>query len=105
MAKQMPVVGEWYQDAEEDTFFEVVAVDERSATLEIQYEDGKVGEFDFDTWKQLIVLPAEAPEDWRVPYELGSDDSYDPDAVFVPDNHNDPFSALDADSWYDNDDF
>ncbi len=105
MARQLPIVGEWYQDAEQDTLFEVVAVDDHSGTIELQYEDGGVGEFDFDSWKQMIVLPAEPPEDWRVPYELGSDDSYDPDAVYVPNNYDDPLSSLDSESWYDNDEY
>ncbi len=104
MAKQIPEIGRWYQDAVEDVLFEVVAVDERTATVEVQYEDGEVGEFDFDTWVQLVVLPAEAPEDWRVPYELSSEDDQDPDAVMVPDNFSDPLVSLEGDSWFDLDD-
>ena len=104
MAKQIPEIGRWYQDAVEDVLFEVVAVDEHTSTVEVQYEDGEVGEFDFDTWLQLVVLPAEAPEDWRVPYELSSEDDQDPDAVLVPDNFSDPLASLEGDSWFDLDD-
>ncbi|HEY8384811.1 MAG TPA: DUF6763 family protein, partial [Porticoccaceae bacterium] len=64
MAKQLPLVNTWYQDAVEDVLFEVVAVDEAAGTIEVQYEDGSVDEFDFDTWGLMVVLPAEAPEDW-----------------------------------------
>lgn len=105
MAKKIPVIGEWYQDAVEDVLFEVVAVDERSLTIEIQYEDGEVGEFDYDTWMQMIVLPAEAPEDWRVSYELGDDDSLNPDSAFMPGTYNDPLQTLEAGSWMDVDDY
>jgi hypothetical protein len=105
MAKQIPRVGDWYQDAVEDVLFEVVAMDDHSATIEVQYEDGEVGEFDLDTWLQMVLLPAKAPEDWRVSYELSGDDEADPDAVLIPDNFSDPLAALDDDSWLDMDDY
>ncbi|MGD9663254.1 MAG: DUF6763 family protein [Porticoccaceae bacterium] len=105
MAKKIPIIGDWYQDAVEDVLFEVVAVDEHSSTIEIQYEDGEVGEFDFDTWMQMIVLPAQAPEDWRTSYELDDEDSLNPDSVYVPENFSDPLAALEADSWLDGDDY
>ncbi|MFA5630771.1 MAG: DUF6763 family protein [Porticoccaceae bacterium] len=105
MAKQIPTIGEWYQDAVEDVLFEVVAVDDHSGTIEIQYEDGEVGEFDFETWVQMVLLPAQAPEDWRVSYELSDDDGASPDAVFVPDSGADPLAALESDSWMDSDEY
>jgi len=105
MAKKLPEIGRWYQDAVEDLLFEVVAVDEYSSTIEIQYEDGEVGEFDFDSWMQMVLLPAKPPEDWRVSYELSEDDGLDPDAVMIPDNFSDPLAALDDDSWMDMDDY
>ncbi|HLS98420.1 MAG: DUF6763 family protein [Porticoccaceae bacterium] len=101
MAKQIPVINEWYQDAVEDVLFEVVAVDEAAATIEVQYEDGSVDEFDFDTWMQMVVLPAEAPEDWRLSYdEAGDDDSLDPDRQFNPELFDDPLSSIESDSLY-----
>ncbi|MCK9503593.1 MAG: hypothetical protein M0Q95_05355 [Porticoccaceae bacterium] len=105
MAKKIPTIGDWYQDAVEDVLFEVVAVDEHSLSIEIQYEDGEVGEFDFDTWTQMIVLPAQAPEDWRSSYELDEEDSLSPDSVYVPNNYSDPLAALESDSWLDSDDY
>lgn len=105
MAKQIPVIGDWYQDAVEDLLFEVVAVDEKASTIEVQYEDGEVSEFDVDSWMQMILLPAQAPEDWRVSYELGDDNRFDPDAAFVPDNYTDPLSSIEGDSWLDTEDF
>lgn len=105
MAKQVPVIGEWYQDAAEDVLFEVVAVDEDAGTIEVQYEAGEVGEFDFESWMQLVVLPAEAPEDWRVPYELSDDDGQDPDDVYMPGALDDPLASIETDSFYGLDDF
>ena len=104
MAKQIPQIGTWYQDAVEDVLFEVVAVDHDTHTIEVQYEDGELGEFDADTWLQMIVLSAQAPEDWRTPYALNNDDEFDPDAILVPDNLGDPLSSLDMDFWQDLDD-
>ena len=105
MAKRLPEIGNWYQDAVEDVLFEVVAVDEDSATIEIQYEDGDVGEFDIDSWHQLVLLPAQPPEDWRVSYELSEDDGHDPDAVLIPGNIGDPLSSLDGEGLADLDDY
>lgn len=105
MAKKIPHIGDWYQDAVEDVLFEVVAVDDHSLTIEVQYEDGEVGEFDFDTWLQMVILPAQAPEDWRVSYELGDDQGANPDGVLIPDNFGDPLDAFEADSWRDLEDY
>ncbi|KJS06254.1 MAG: hypothetical protein VR73_10155 [Gammaproteobacteria bacterium BRH_c0] len=100
MAKQIPVIREWYQDAVEDVLFEVVAVDEESATIEVQFEDGTLSEFDFDTWMQMVVLPAQAPEDWRLSYEVSDDDSQDPDSTYNRELFDDPLSSIETDSLY-----
>lgn len=100
MAKIAPEIGRWYQDAERDLLFEVVAVDEHAGTIEIQYEDGELDEFDEESWQQLILLPAEPPEDWRIPYEL-DDDQYDSDAVLVPRPLGDPLAPLDGAGGFD----
>ena len=100
MAKQIPVIREWYQDAAEDVLFEVVAVDEASATIEVQFEDGTVSEFDFESWMQLVLLPAQAPEDWRLSYEVGDDDSQDPDSGYNRDAFEDPLTSIESDSLY-----
>jgi len=105
MAKKIPTIGDWYQDAVEDALFEVVAVDDHALTIEVQYEDGELGEFDFDTWMQMIVLPAQAPEDWRVSYEIDDEDGFSSDSVYVPDNFSDPLEKLESDSWLDTDDY
>ncbi len=105
MAKQIPAVGTWYQDAEEDVLFEVVAVDEESTTIEVQFESGEVGEFDFETWKQMVVLRAQPPEDWRSSYELSDEDNLDADDVYIPDSWDDPLSAIESDNLNSGDDY
>lgn len=104
MASQVPVIGAWYQDATEDQIFEVVAVDEQAALVEIQYLDGEVSELDFETWQQMILLSAKPPEDWRASYELSHEDSSMMDDIFIPENLSDPLSDLDSDIIYGLDD-
>jgi len=105
VAIQAPVIGSWYQDAAEDQLFEVVAVDEDAGAIEIQFLGGEVSEVDFDTWRQMLLLTAKAPEDWKASYELSNEDSSMYDDIYVPDNWSDPFSDLDSDTIYGLDDF
>ncbi len=79
-------ISSWYQDLTTGAIFEVVALDEESGTIEYQHVDGEVGEFDLVTWQQLPLLPAEAPEDWRSPYELNKEDSEYYDQDIIPEN-------------------
>jgi hypothetical protein len=58
-----PRVGDWYQNISGENF-EIVALDDDEATLEIQYFDGAVEEVDFDSWHELEIAPIEPPEDW-----------------------------------------
>lgn len=99
MAKQVPTIGQWYEDAALNRLFEVVAVDEYSGTIEIQYEEGELDEVDLDSWSQMVLIPAQQPEDWRSSFELSEEDRYFADDVFVPDMNGDPFSAIEPDSF------
>ncbi len=101
MSKLKPEIGQWYQDAAEDQLFEIVAIDESSGNIEIQYLDGEVSELDSDTWSEMILLTAEPPEDWRASYELSPEDEFDSDVVLRPGNHHDPLSSLDDHSYLD----
>ncbi len=62
-----PEVGEWYRTGTGNTL-EVVAVDNEDGTVEVQYFDGTVEEFDLDDWEAQCangeIVEAEAPEDW-----------------------------------------
>ncbi len=61
-----PVIGQWYQDAEQRQF-EVVALDGDS--IEIQYFDGDVAELDGETWSLMGVIPVAEPGDATGPYD------------------------------------
>lgn len=82
----LPEVSTWYQELVSGALFEVVAIDEANSTIEYQLLDGEVGEYDLSTWRQLFISEAEAPEDWRTPFELNREDQAYSDQVFVPEN-------------------
>lgn len=63
-----PAIGRCYQNVSELQLFEVVAFDEKYGTIEVQYEGGEIGEFDFDAWGQLDLVPAAAPDDGNAGY-------------------------------------
>ena len=91
-----PELNHWYQDVEEDTLFEVVAIDEQDDCIEVQYVNGEIGEFDFEIWGQMIILTAQPPEDWRAPYEIADgNDANDGTAAFSVSNWDDPVAHID----------
>jgi hypothetical protein len=67
MNMQRPSVGDWYR-LNSGELLEVVAFDAGDGTVEVQYFDGTVEEFDFDDWRTQrasgAIEEAEAPEDW-----------------------------------------
>jgi hypothetical protein len=90
-----PIVGNWYKNLEDETRFEVVALDESAQTVEIQYFDGEVEELDLDTWYELGLEAIEAPEDWSGAYDgLDPDDLGYSDDAAMPDNKDDPLKDL-----------
>ncbi|MFK7864046.1 MAG: DUF6763 family protein [Pseudohongiellaceae bacterium] len=105
MKQLSPEVSKWYKDAVNDTVFEVVAIDETSDTIEIQFIDGEVGEFDYGTWKSLILSPAAQGEDWRSPFEVPSEDEVGFDEAMVPENWSGPLNGLEPDLIDFGDDF
>ena len=90
MSELDPIVGSWYKSVEDETEFEVVAVDEDAQTVEIQYFDGEVEEFDLDSWYELVLEPIVAPEDWSGafdeldPEDLGYNDTSGPNSKDDP---------------------
>jgi hypothetical protein len=62
MSKEIyPVVGRWYKESDGQTF-EVVAVDDDDETVEVQYADGAVEEFDMESWNSMELTALNAPE-------------------------------------------
>jgi hypothetical protein len=100
-----PVVGGWYKDLQTNALFEVVAWDPAALTIETQYLDGEVSEYDLDAWREMLLQRAEAPEDWRTAFELDDDDLLDPDLPFHPEDWNSPLNTIEPDTMYGVEDF
>ena len=88
MSTPTPVVGEWYRCASGE-LFEVVALDTEDDTIEIQYFDGTLEEYDRETWDAQGIAEADPPEDWTGSVDVDQED-YDLDAE-TP--HNGAWSA------------
>lgn len=73
MTLPTPIVGDWYQVGDGE-LFEVVAIDADDQTIEVQYFDGTLQEFDNSDWLSLAPETAEAPEDWTGPLDVDPED-------------------------------
>ena len=101
MSKRGPVVGKWYQDAAEDEIFEVIAVDDD--TIAVQYMNGDLSEIDLETWAQMVLLPAEPPDDLNELEDLMLDEG---DETLREPSWEDPFNDdLEADGYSDYDEY
>ncbi|MFT7287523.1 MAG: hypothetical protein ACI87W_001637 [Halieaceae bacterium] len=98
MSRFTPCIGNWYQDSQTGTLFEVVAIDGDGATLQVQYVDGEIADFDMDSWGELVLLRAAAPEDWRPAFELDTEDELDPDAAMHPLQWGSPLSRIEPET-------
>jgi hypothetical protein len=78
MQAPTPTIGQWYRGPTGD-LFEVVAIDNDDDTIEIQYFDGTLEEYDQDTWKLQGLIEADAPEDWTGSVDVDQED-YDIEA-------------------------
>ena len=94
----MPVpkaaVGQWYRRTN-GQIFEVVAVDEDDATIELQFFDGTIDEVDLDTWSKLLIEKVAAPEDWSGSVDMDPEDFAGNDKGDIPAGYHDPLAFLD----------
>ena len=73
MANPAPVIGSWYRKRGGETF-EVVAIDAKDRTIEIQYFDGAVEELELEDWVEDELELTEAPEDWTGSVDVEPED-------------------------------
>ena len=99
MASQHPAVGNWYTDEVDHQLFEVVAIDEVTATIDIQYSDGDLAEFDFDIWSQLEVSLTQQPKDACGPYQLPQDGQWGADASWAAANKDNPIENIEPNTF------
>jgi hypothetical protein len=70
-----PVIERWYKDVENNLLFKVVAMNESDDSIDVQYINGDIGEYDKESWYNSTFDYIEAPEDWSAPYgALETDD-------------------------------
>lgn len=87
-------IGTWFQ-TQENNYLEVVAYDPDEGTIEVQFYDGTVEEYDLETWSALHLSPAEPPEDWSGSLDVSGDDyGVDLDRP-AGDTHANPLDELD----------
>jgi hypothetical protein len=59
-----PVVGQWYENIEEDDCFRVLAVDEDAELIRIEYLDGDIEDIEADIWAEFDLDKIDQPEGW-----------------------------------------
>ena len=94
MAIQYPVIGQWFTRPN-GMLFEVVAIDEDDATVEIQFFDGTIDEVDIDRWPELLLTEASAPEDWSGSVDMDPEDYVGKKDSEMPSGYHDPLAFLD----------
>ncbi len=68
-SKADPIIDAWYHYPAKAQKFKVTAFDDHTNTIEIQYFDGTLDEFDFNTWYGFDMERIEPPEDWTGPMD------------------------------------
>jgi len=94
MAVAYPVIGHWYR-RNNGNLFEVVAIDEEDATVDLQYFDGTIDEIDLDRWPLLLIESVGAPEDWSGSVDMDPEDFTGENNGELPLGWHDPLEFLD----------
>jgi hypothetical protein len=93
MAVEYPLIGAWYRHPN-GSLFEVVAVDEGDATIELQHFDGTIDEVDLESWPGLLIEVG-APEDWSGSVDMDPEDFIGTQQSDLPAGWQDPLEFLD----------
>jgi hypothetical protein len=64
-----PIVGDWYRHLDKGQMFQVVAMDENDALIELQRFDADIEEVDLSFWHGMDLEVIEAPGDWTGPMD------------------------------------
>ena len=91
-----PTIGQWFRRPN-GALLEVVAVDEDDGTIEIQFFDGTIDEVEVRSWRDLLLVEVEAPEDWSGPMDMDPDDYKGTAADEMPAGFHDPLEFLEKD--------
>ena len=88
------MIGQWFSRPN-GTLFEVVAVDEDDRTVELQQFDGTLDEIDMESWPDLLLVEASAPEDWSGSVDMDPEDYVGRNNDEMPAGYHDPLEFLD----------
>lgn len=94
MNVENPVIGHWYRHTD-GRLFEVVAVDEEDATIELQHFDGTLDQVELDTWPRMLIESVGAPEDWSGSVDMDPEDYSGNSNGELPLGWHDPLEFLD----------
>ena len=97
MTAEFPTVGKWFRRPN-GVVFEVVAVDEQDATIEIQYFDGNIDEFDLESWPRMLPVEVHGPDDWTGSFDMDPDDYVGLGPNDMPPGFHDPLEFLEKKS-------
>ena len=89
----LPEIGSWFRGVDGKTF-EVVAVDAKDQTVELQHFDGTLEEVDAEAWMALAAEPVDAPEDWSGALDVDSEDLPRDDVLH--ESFDDPLTFVDS---------
>ena len=89
----LPEVGSWFRRVDGQTF-EVVAIDAKDQTVELQHFDGTLEEIDAEAWLELAAEPVDPPEDWSGALDVDSDDLPTDDVLH--ETFDDPLTFVDG---------
>jgi hypothetical protein len=101
MANPSAVLENWYQDPATGKTFRVVALDKAADSIEIQYFNGDLGDYDFASWSESNFQAIAPPEDWSGPYD---DLELDDMGYSDPDSHPSHAQGFTLDDLLDADD-
>ena len=87
-------VGEWYQSDGEP--FEIVGIDAKAEIVLVQYFDGTLEEYDFDSWGELSARPRPPPEDYSGALDIERQDYGADDGAGGSGRWDNPLDLLDT---------
>jgi hypothetical protein len=64
-----PIIAQWYHYPQKSEKFQVTAIDDHFDTVEVQYFDGNIDEFELAAWYAMEAEPVATPRDWTGPMD------------------------------------
>lgn len=92
-----PIVDCWYQPLDKGQAFWVVAIDQPTGLIEIQYFNADLEEMDIDRWRELDIERTEPPENWSGALDIAEVDDFGTEVTDTsPDDWDEPLTEITA---------